>query len=202
MKTIAVAGFVALMASAGLGAPARAAVTETFSFSNRAGWGTGLHGALTGQFTGTVEPDGFIQLADLANISISATTTVGFPVLDNAGLGDLAFFSYSPAVGASSLSFIASQSVGVACAGVAAVLGTACNPEGLLPPGIQAIMLFGGGVLDYTLNSTTVTPVPAPAPEPPAWAMLLLGFAGLGFAARSRGMFKPPRALASAAGRS
>lgn len=190
MKNIAALSLVVLIASAGLSEPARAAVTETFSFSNFAGWGTGTHGALTGQFTGTVEPGGFIELADLTNISITATTALGIPVLSNAGLSDLTFFSYNTVGGANSLAFIASQSVGTACVGAPSVLGLPCNPGGLLPPEIKAVMLLGGGVLDFTLNLTTVTLVPAPVPEPPAWAMLLVGFAGLGFASRSRGMFR------------
>ena len=189
MKAIAALSFVALMTSAAVGQQARAAVTETFSFSNLTGWGTGTLSPLTGQFTGTVEPSGFIELADLTKISINAKSLTT-PALSNAGLGDLTFFSYDTTGGASSLAFIASQGGGRACAGAPSVLSLACNPGGLLPPETKAVMLLNGEFLDFTSNLTTVTLVPTPAPEPPAWAMLLLGFAGLGLASRTRAMFK------------
>jgi hypothetical protein len=192
MRNVTVLGLVALMTSAGLGQSARAAVTETFSFSNGpAGWfaGNGID-AINGKFTGIVEPNGFIELADLINISITVSPPVT-TTLNGAGLGDLKFFSYDTVGGPSSLALIVSNAVATACVGAPATLSPACNPSAHpLPPQTKAIIIIDGLFFDSTPNLSTVTLVPTPAPEPPVWAMLLLGFAGLGLASRSRGMLR------------
>lgn len=187
MKNIAF-GLIALTTSAGLGQSACAAVTETFSFSNGpAGWFTGNGiSQISGQFTGTVEPNGFIELADLTDLSITAIPTA----LHGAGLSSLSFFSYDTVGGASTLAIIASGGGATACIGAPAALSPVCNPaDQPLPASTKAIIIIDGFFFDSSPNFSTVTLVPTPAPEPPAWAMLLLGFAGLGFALRSRAMF-------------
>jgi hypothetical protein len=182
MRNIIALGFVALMTCAGLGQSARAAVTETFSFSNGpAGWfsGNGIT-SITGQFTGIVEPSGLIELADLTKIFITANPTS----LSRAGLGDLSFFSYDTIGGASSLAIIVSDGVTTACVGAPATLSPACNPSAQpLPPETKAIIIVDGLFFDSTPNFSTITLVPTPVPEPSVWSMLLLGFAGLGYVA-------------------
>jgi hypothetical protein len=71
-------------------------------------------------------------------------------------------------------------------------------------PGIHSVEFLGtddfiGGVAvdDFTFN--TVTSVGQGVPEPSTWAMMLFGFAGLGFAV-GRGKFRQPPSSASRAG--
>lgn len=191
MKNIVALGLVTLIASAGLDHSASAAVTETFSFSNGpAGWfsGNGIS-RINGQFTGTVEPSGLIELTDLTNISITVIPTT----LHGAGLGDLSFFSYDTLGGASSLAMIVSDGATTACVGAPATLSPVCNPSAQpLPPQTKAIIIVDGSFFDSSPNFSTITLVATAAPEPPVWAMLLLGFAGLGLASRSRAMFRQP----------
>lgn len=94
-KRLIVLGSSAFLALAGL-VPARAAVIDTFSFSNLSGWSE-FGAEFSGRFTGTVEASGFIELSDLSAFHIIGTSN---------SLSNLTFFSYDTVVGASSLGFI------------------------------------------------------------------------------------------------
>src|SRR5277367_4935275 len=97
--------------------------------------------------------------------------------------------------GVSSLSYIASVPVSSPppiywCAGAAAVLDAGCNPGGDNPANVRANLVNGSLVL-YTTDFPQITRVP----EARTWAMLLLGFAGMGFA-RALAARKRRRAMA------
>jgi hypothetical protein len=128
-------------------------------------------GVLTGSFTGTVEANGFIELTDISSISVTFST----PPAAAFGHGPTSFFSFDTAGGSSSLNLATAIGlVGNACVGTPAAFGIGgCG---------------SGGVNGFTLFWTTqdlpvVTLVSSlTVPEPSAWAMMLIGFAGLGFA--------------------
>jgi hypothetical protein len=56
----------------------------------------------------------------------------------------------------------------------------------------------GGGLIPATISGTVDGPVAAAVPEPATWAMALLGFAGLGFAAHRRAKLKGPVGFSAA----
>jgi hypothetical protein len=59
--------------------------------------------------------------------------------------------------------------------------------------------VFGtGGTSTFTFSGTVDGPVGAAVPEPATWAMALLGFAGLGFAAHRRAKLKGPVGFSAA----
>ncbi|MBN9061816.1 MAG: PEPxxWA-CTERM sorting domain-containing protein [Rhizobiales bacterium] len=75
------------------------------------------------------------------------------------------------------------------------VYSTDFGGGGIIPAGVYVGFedIFGGGDRDYN-DMEFVFKVAAGVPEPSTWAMMLIGFAGLGFAARRRG-----KAVAAAA---
>jgi hypothetical protein len=168
------------LALAGL-VPARAAVIDTFSFSNLSGWDT-FDTEFSGSFTGTVEASGLIELSDLSAFHVSGLFR-GVTFLPNS-LSNLTFFSYDTGAGASSLGFIAITNFAV-CTGAPSVLSLTCNPGGNHPASTLAAIVVNGFVAS-TPDLTTVTLVSSVVPEISTWAMMLLGFAGLGFAAYRR----------------
>ena len=75
------------------------------------------------------------------------------------------------------------------------ILGTPTNISFTPGNDDNAVTQFataGGDFLEATVSNVTVTvTASAPVPEPSTWAMMLLGFAGIGFAgyrARKRGL--------------
>jgi hypothetical protein len=180
-----VLGSSAFFALAGLATAASAAVIDTFSFSNPSGWNGPING-FSGSFTGSVEANGRIELSDL-----SAFQIIGVPSGGNS-LSNLAFFSYDTGGGASSLGFIdvlplpplADASFTV-CSGAPSVLTLVpCNPGGLNPVSTSAVILIHGFFVYSTTPDLTgvtlVSSVNTNVPEPSTWAMMLVGFAGLG----------------------
>jgi hypothetical protein len=165
------------LALAGL-VPARAAVIDTFSFSNLNGWST-FGTNFSGSFTGTVEASGFIELSDLIAFQLSGTIeNVGF-----AGrLSNLTLFSYDTKGGASSLGFIETAFGLTVCGGAPSVLSLTCDPGGNNPGSATAVVIFPGRLASFTPDLTTVTLVSSSVPEASTWAMMALGFTGLGFA--------------------
>jgi hypothetical protein len=143
-------------------------------------------GILFGTFTGTVEPDGFIQLADLTDIDVMSNIFFGALTRANFSL-----FSFNTTGGSSSLDFIASDPTipVLACAGASIALFAPCNAFGRDPTDATATVftfepLFIFDIPTITLASST------PIPEPPTWAMLLAGVAGIALAriaSRGRG---------------
>jgi hypothetical protein len=166
------------LALAGL-VPARAAVMDTFSFSNLSGWSESPTD-FSGSFTGTVEASGLIELSDLTAFFVFAHVE-GTPFFDNS-LSNLTLFSYDTGAGASSLGFIDTTRSGTVCAGAPSVLSLTCNPGGNNPVSTLAAMVFGGTFVVSTPDLTTVTLVSSSVPEASTWVMMALGFTGLGFA--------------------
>jgi hypothetical protein len=60
--------------------------------------------------------------------------------------------------------------------------------------GIFGVPSDGGGPTDFQFNATVTYSVAAGVPEPATWAMMLIGFAGLAFAARRRERLAPASA--------
>jgi hypothetical protein len=136
-------------------------------------------------FTGTVEQDGLIQLTDLTDISFTSFLFGGVVPTKP----DVTLFSYNTTGGASSLDFIVSDPAVpvLACGGASIALFAPCNAFGQAPLDATLTIFITRSISSFDLpmitllSSTTV-------PEPPTWAMLLAGFAGIGFVgAISRG---------------
>lgn len=162
---------------------------DTFSFSNFGGWSLVDSGLLSGQFTGAVEPNGFIELADLSAFSVQGFI-LGSPILD-AVKANLEFFSFDTNGGPngiqSSLGFIAPDGTSTACSGAPAVLDLRCNPGGANPAATRADILDGGFVIASMPGQTTVTlGSSVTTPEASPWAMMLTGLAGLGLVGAGR----------------
>jgi hypothetical protein len=132
---------------------------------------------LTGSFTGAVEPDGFIELADVSSMSVAERGDYidGLPL----------FFSFDTAGGSSSLDFITKAvNSETACVGAAAVFGSGfggCGPGGY--NGIFGDLAIFPLDNDVTHDFPVVTLVSSvTTPEPSTWAMMLIGFASIAFA--------------------
>jgi hypothetical protein len=159
------------------GSAASATTIDTFSVAYKHALGI--------NFTGAVEQDGLIQLTDITDISFSSFLFGGVVPTKP----DVTLFSYNTTGGASSLDFIVSDPAVpvLACGGASIALFAPCNAFGRVPLD-ATLMIFIAAPISFfdlptitLLSSTTV-------PEPPTWAMLLAGFAGIGFlAAISRG---------------
>jgi hypothetical protein len=128
-------------------------------------------------FTGAVEQDGLIQLTDLTDISF-ASTFFG-PTLTKP---DVTLFSYNTTGGASSLDFIVSDPAVpvLACGGASIALFAPCNAFGRVPIDATLMIFIVGPVWSFNLPTITLRSS-STVPEPPTWAMLLAGFAGIGF---------------------
>ena len=154
----------ALAALATAAAPARAAIVDTFSFADTGFTGPispGQSGTLSGTFTGVVEADGTIQLADF--ISIKLTYAVGGTSLF--GYGPALFFSYLPGSD-STLNFEAPIGAnGVACVGAVAAFGFGqCGAGGV--NGETAGLDTTGSLPVVTLVSSGIIIPSQPLPHP------------------------------------
>jgi hypothetical protein len=173
-------GALAFLAIAGIAPVASATTIDTYDFS-QGGYGSAIlgggTGVLTGSFTGVVEPDGFIERADVSSMSVTlaGVTIDGLPL----------FFSFDTAGGSSSLDFITKAVDSIsACVGAVAEFGSGfggCGPGGY--NGIVGDLAIFPLEDDVTQDLPVVTLVSSvTTPEASTWAMMLLGFAGLGFA--------------------
>jgi hypothetical protein len=177
---------------------AEAAVVETYSFS-QVGFDVG---GISGNFTGTVESDGLMGLADLLSITLVVNTQVFVGTGFNA-----TFFSFDTAAVNSSTTFnfvglataipgtLDVSGVARVCVGIVAAFG-ACNHfyggiVGRSSPGVIAFTddidrFLGIANTDQFATVTLVSTVVTDVPEPSTWAMMILGFAGIGFMAYRR----------------
>ena len=175
-KRILALGASAFLAMSGI-APATSATTiDTYDFTQGGYVGLPGTGDLTGSFTGAVESDGFVELADLSSMSVTFTVTGGGALSSDALP---LFFSFDTAGGSSSLDLITNLfttpvQVSV-CVGAAAVLGASgCGAGG-----------FDGVFFPFTTQqlSGCHPRIERDNPESAStWVMMLLGFAGLAFA--------------------
>jgi hypothetical protein len=166
-----------------LSMPARGGTIDTFSFTE-SGWsdytiGSGVlipepTNLLTGSFTGSVEPDGFIEQGDLTQFSVQYAN--GELVLGSSSLNELSLFSYdtAPAGGPSSLDFAGNPGDATnVCIGAATSLDPVCTLDFnvLYAPGtVVAVEIDGtpdfvsSSAPQITLvSSSTTSAVPEPA---------------------------------------
>lgn len=166
---------------------AGASTVETFSFT-QSGYAVGT---LTGTFTGTLESDGSIQLADLTAFSISYSINLGPPSgieTDSYSLQDLKLFSFMPGTNGpnSSLDFFAGITTGTPgsiCVGAAAAFGL-CGQGGNIAGEDHLRYAQNPFLFITTTEFAAVNLVPPTStPEPPTLWMWGLG-AGLAIVGR------------------
>jgi PEP-CTERM motif len=162
---------------------ARAATIDTYDFTQGGYTFNGspfLTGVLTGSFTGNVESSGFIEIADLSSINVTFTTTIALEgVFQAFGVGPATFFSFDTAQGPGSLDFeTAIDNVGgvVSCVGAVAAFGFGACGLGGVNGFVTPIWTTQALPVVSLVSSVTIVP------EPSTWAMMMIGFAGLGFA--------------------
>jgi hypothetical protein len=167
---------------------AGASMLETFTFT-QAGYSAA---SLSGSFTGLVEADGIVQLADLTSFTANLTTNLGFPIgaqTDTYALGDLKLFSISVAPDGpnSSLDLFASITTGTPgnlCVGAAAAFdlcGTSNNAVGFAqvryaPNPFLTVKTSQTAVVNL-VPAAPVTTVPEPASPVMIAIALALGMA-------------------------
>ena len=177
MKTSAIACGAALLLAATV-APvvAHAGPLETFSFTQ----GYPSLASVTGTFTGTVEPGGSIQLADLTAFSATYSLTGPVTLANTYTLADLQLFSFIPGANGpnSSLDIFASVAAsppGSLCVGAAAAFGQ-CGTGGNVAGMVHVRYAQNPFLFDQTTQFANVTFVPTQVvTSEPA----LLGVAGL-----------------------
>jgi hypothetical protein len=186
MRSRLVLGVAALLCIGGAGVVPAKAVTYLYEINASYGsFPTGPNNTITGSFT----LDGSIGPASIANVNIQVTlplTAGPFSFSFNEVLEpEITWGTYlsfaNTAYGAGDTHFWAYMSGGpiVGMVGVPILIGQ----EGL--PFAHQSEVSVLGVNDWQGIYGTMTPVAA-VPEPSTWAMLLLGFAGIGFMAYRR----------------
>jgi hypothetical protein len=152
---------------------------------------------LDGSFTGTVEPDGSIQQADLTAFKAN----VPLEIDDLFTTANLSLFSYNTTGGSNSLDFVVSGPVGaigaILCVGASVGLDPACLlAGGAIPAFADGKLFFTSPFLYLTGDFPTVTLVSSvtSVPEASTWTMLITAFAGwAAFAGRARLSSRSPR---------
>ena len=172
-----------LVSSAG-----NATTVATFSFTQG---GYNNAGILSGTFTGTVNSLGFIHLADLSNFSDTFKYDAGggFTFTDFGYLTSLSLFSFNAqSLDSASLGF--KNQVGLlysnVCVGAPAAYGL-CGGSGKRGAIANADFITNEAPVVTLVSSSIIgDPIASGVPEPSTWAMMLLGFAGIGFMAYRR----------------
>jgi hypothetical protein len=180
--------------SAAVAPPTQANPIADYTFMLDFGWSTypQFPTIFEGHFSGTVENDGSIQLADLTSFGLQFwdpnPSPLPFFVQVFAGFGSLSFFTFNPSVGTSTLDFVVQrqnpEATYTICIGAAATLSPVCNP-GTVPPATIADVLVDGAF--YANDGSfpiieNVTPPPTGAvPEPAPWGTMILGLGFVGF---------------------
>jgi hypothetical protein len=163
------------------------AAVDTFNFTVT-GWEgadsiAAPTGVLTGSFTGTVEPDGYILLSDLtafsATFSVNGNvSSIGLPLLGVFSIDTNPEYTLS-----STLLFAGSEDLpSPVCVGSVVTFDPACSVYGNPPSGTTAVALSEEGPalsVYYSSTAPTVTLVSSVAPTPLP-ATLPLFASGLG----------------------
>ncbi|HZU27540.1 MAG TPA: hypothetical protein VFA04_18570 [Bryobacteraceae bacterium] len=161
---------------------ARAGTIDTWNFTEPNYYPAQNNGGNTtpyeavGSFTGQVEADGLIELADLSAFTVQLEQN-GAPVPPfTMGLSQLTLFSFNTNGGASSLDYAGTPNPNISnfCVGAATSLDANCtlNFSMTYPVGTVGVLLFGGpadissSFPQLTLASSVTTPPPATVPEP------------------------------------
>jgi hypothetical protein len=177
----AVAAFMVLASTDG-----HATTVDTFNFT-QGGYTSpgypGYTGVLTGTFTGRVNDIGYIEIGDLSYFSdsLALTDATGTVTNWNYFSGPLVF-SFKPNDASSLIIENAVFTGALLCVGSPAAFGL-CTPPGGKAGHLGEVATF---VTDQAPVVTLVSSITTAVPEPSTWAMLLLGFAGLGFKAYRR----------------
>ena len=201
IKRLSAVALLAALAAAGAPPAAQADTITSFGFSLFGGWSgsPSFFPFLSGRFSGTIEPSGYLNLADLKTFGIifvdwNPSIISPIPVNVSAGFFSLRHFSYNPTLGPASLDFeltrINPEASYTICIGLSAAFSPTCNP-GTFAGAFNADVLINGtyyasstGLADIvnmgsvtTGGGTGTTPVPEPSPF--SVMMLGLGFLGL-----------------------
>jgi hypothetical protein len=163
-----------LLLCAGLSVPAKAAVVYDINFAG------GGFGVLTLNFATVAASEG-----------VNTSNTSDFGSLSVTGLDGMNFSVTS--------SNLASFSINTTPSGAPPFYGlTITETAPAIPPGgdyIQIYSISGGNISStpngsnidsFTINSISAPTLASAVPEPSTWAMMLLGFAGIGFMAYRR----------------
>ena len=199
MSMRSIAACVTIIAGLFLATAAHAVTINTYSFTQDGYFSdtlaSGQTGVLTGSFSGTVPSTGIIGRSDLTGFSYTFTIynfdhTV-FDTIINAGLADLASFSYTPASNGSTLLISDQGDVGI-CVGAAAAFGL-CGGSGgykgafaflnngqpIVPGSGVPAFLVSAATPQITLTSVVTTPV-ATTPIPATLPLFASALGGLG----------------------
>jgi hypothetical protein len=126
---LGVSGFLAVAAIA---PGTRAATIDTYDITQDGYTVDGFSGVLTGSFTGAVEADGLIKLADLFSANVQVQVNLLPPPLPGGfSLSDISLFSFNTNGGSGTFDLIVPD--GSLCVGGVAVVGSSlggCGPGG------------------------------------------------------------------------
>ena len=169
---------------------AHAVTIDTFSYT-QVGYSTptvpNLSFSLTGEFTGIVDANGLIELADLITLSVNDPSLH----VQNA---PISFFSFDTNGGGSNLAFIMAIPHGTTCVGVVAAFGFGlCNTGGLAGPvngWLEGWYTRALPVVTLIASESTLPP-PLPPTGPTSVAPEPATFWLLGIAAVMLGLRRP-----------
>jgi hypothetical protein len=201
-KRLAAVGLLATLCANGAPCPSRADTITSFAFSLFGGWSgsQSFFPFLAGTFSGSIEPSGYLNLADLKTFGITfvdGNPSIIYPTaIDvSAGFGSLSHFSYNPSLGPASFDFALTRNNPEAsytiCIGLSAAFSPTCNP-GTFAGAFNADVLIdrtyyasSTGLADIVNTGSVTTGGGTGAmavPEPSPWSVLALGLGFIGVA--------------------